>query len=40
MMFKPDKCELIRITNTKLPILYDNNILEKKIKLASFVNIY
>ena len=32
MMFNPDKCELIRITNTKLPILYDYNILEKKSK--------
>ena len=28
MMFNPDKCELIRITNTKRPILYDYNILE------------
>ena len=27
MMFNADKCELIRITNTKLPILYDYNIL-------------
>ena len=35
MMFNPDKCELIRITNIKLPILYDYNILEKKIKVAS-----
>ena len=40
MMFNPDKCELIRITNTKLPMLYDYNILEKKIKVASSVNIY
>ena len=30
MMFNPDKCELIRITNTKLPMLYDYNILKKK----------
>ena len=37
MMFIPDKCELIRITNTKLPILYDYHILEKKIKVASSV---
>ena len=40
MMFNTDKCELIRITNTKLPILYDYNILEKKIKVASSVSIY
>ena len=40
MMFNLDKCELIRITNTKLPILYDNNILERKIKVASSVSIY
>ena len=40
MMFNTDKCELIRITNTKLPILYDNNILERKIKVASSVSIY
>ena len=32
MMFNPDKCELIRITNTKLPILYDYNFLEIKSK--------
>ena len=32
MMFNADKCELIRITNTKLPMLYDYNILEKKSK--------
>ena len=37
MMFNPDKCELIRITNTKLPILYDYNILKKKIKVVSSV---
>ena len=37
MMFNPEKCELIRITNTKLPILYDYNILKKKIKVASSV---
>ena len=30
MMFNADKCELIRITNTKLPVLYDYNILERK----------
>ena len=36
-MFNPDKCELIRITNTKLPILYDYIILKKKIKVASSV---
>ena len=40
MMFNPDKCELIRITNTKLPMLYDYNILKKKIKVASSVSIY
>ena len=40
MMFNPDKCELIRITNTKPPILYDYNILEKKIKVTSSVSIY
>ena len=32
MMFNTDKCELIRITNTELPMLYDYNILEKKSK--------
>ena len=32
MMFHPDKCELIRITNTKLPILCDYNILKKRSK--------
>ena len=38
MMFNPDKCKLIGIINTKLPILHDyNNILEKKIKVASSV---
>ena len=37
MMFTPDKCELIRITNTKLPILYDYNTLKKEIKVASSV---
>ena len=37
MIFNPDKCELIRITNTKFPILYDYNILEKKIKVATSV---
>ena len=36
MMFNPDKYELIRITNTKLPILYDYNIL-KKIKEVSSI---
>ena len=34
MMFNPDKCELISITSTKLPILDDYNILKKKIKVA------
>ena len=37
MMFNPNKCELIRITNTKLLMLYDYNILEKKIKVTSSV---
>ena len=37
MMFNPNKCELIRMTNTKLPILYDYNILKKKIKVAPSV---
>ena len=36
MVFNPDNYELIRITNTKLHILYDYNIL-KKIKVASSV---
>ena len=40
MMFNVDKFELIRITNAKLPILHDYNILEKKIKVASSVSIY
>ena len=39
MIFNADKFELIRITNTKLPMLYDYNILEKKIKVFS-VSIY
>ena len=38
MMFNPDKYELIRITNTKLPILYHYNILKKKIKVASSIS--
>ena len=38
MMFNPHKFELIRITSTKFPILYDYNILKKKIKAASSVN--
>ena len=37
MMFNPYNCELIRIINTKLCILYDYNILEKKIKVVSSV---
>ena len=37
MTFNLDKCELIRITNAKLPILYDYNIQEKRIKTASSV---
>ena len=40
MMLNADKCELIRITNTKLPMLYDYNILERKIKVVSSVSIY
>ena len=32
MMFNPDKCDLIRITNAKLPILYDYYILKKRSK--------
>ena len=37
MTFNLDKCELIRITNAKLPILHDYNIQEKRIKTASSV---
>ena len=39
VMFNHDKCQLIRsrVTNTELPILYDCNILEKKIKVESSV---
>ena len=40
MMFNADKCELLKITNIKLTMLYDYNILEKKIKVASSVSIY
>ena len=36
-MFNPDKCELIRITNTKLHIVYDYNILKNKIIVVSSV---
>ena len=37
MMFNPYNCELTRIINSKLSILCDYNILEKKIKVASSV---
>ena len=37
MTFNLDKCELIRITNAKFPILYDYNIQEKRLKTASSV---
>ena len=37
MIFNLDKCELIRITNAKQPILYDYTIENKKLKTASSV---